>query len=79
MLSILERRREDMHAAAQVAAQKSKEAHRAIRKRAHAEILEVLTEDQAREFDEFMRDLRSRWRHRKAKPTETPAESERGE
>ncbi len=74
--SILERRREDMHKAAQDA----REAYSEVKQRTRAEILEVLTEDQAQQFDEFMQELRSRRRHRKAQPpTETPSESEQRE
>lgn len=74
LLSILERRREDMRQAAEEA----KEAVSAIKKRVRAEILEILTDDQAREFDEFIREIRSRRRQRESEPPGTsPGRKER--
>lgn len=68
LLEILERRREDMHRAAAEA----REAHTAIKVRARKEILDILTEDQAQEFDRFMQELRSRRRQRQEQPPESP-------
>lgn len=75
LLSILERRREDMHKASE----DERAAHSAIKKRTRAEIKEMLTEDQYQQFDEFMKELRSRWRNGKAPPSKTPSASERPE
>jgi hypothetical protein len=71
--SVLERRREDMRRAEQ----ESREAHSAIKKRTRAEILEILTEDQAQRFDEFMKELRSRRRNRNEESNKSPSTSER--
>ena len=70
--SILERRREDMHKASET----ERETHSAIKKRTRAEIKELLTEDQYRQFDEFMKELRSRRRNGQAPPSETPSKRE---
>ena len=69
--SVLERRREDMRKAEH----ESREAHSAIKKRTRAEILEILTEDQARRFDEFIKELRSRRRNRNEDSNKSPSAS----
>ena len=73
--AVLERRREDMHKAEQA----YRETHSTVKKRARAEILEILTEDQVRRFDEFMKELRSRRRSRAEESDRSPSARERSQ
>jgi hypothetical protein len=72
---VLERRREDLHKAEQAYG----EARSVVKKRARAEILEILTEDQARRLDEFLKELRSRRRSRTEESNSSPSAREQSQ